>query len=57
MYTNRQTKTYIWNIEDLENPILLHTHYSMEESIDHNQYIIGDLVRKKYTTAFFYAYT
>ena len=40
------TKTYIWNIEDLENPVLVDTYYSAETSIDHNQYIVGDYVRE-----------
>ena len=40
----RRTKTYIWDIEDLENPILLATHLSAETSIDHNQYIKGNYV-------------
>ena len=40
----RNTKTYIWNIEDLDNPVLVTTHYSAETATDHNQYIDGDFV-------------
>ena len=44
-HVTRFTKTYIWNIEDLENPVLVNTYVGPETSIDHNQYIVGDLVR------------
>ena len=44
-YIFRRTKTYMWDIQDLENPILIHTHISEETSIDHNQYIIDDIVK------------
>ena len=51
---SRRTKTYIWNIEDLENPVLVNTYIGPETSIDHNQYIRDDLVsnatRKKHMT-------
>ena len=40
----RHTKTYIWNVEDLENPVLLNTYVGPVTSIDHNQYIVGDYV-------------
>jgi len=36
------TKTYVWNIENLRNPLLKSVFTSSEKSIDHNQYIIGD---------------
>ena len=35
------TKTYMWNIQNLDNPILINTHYHPHNSIDHNQYVRG----------------
>ena len=43
-FNYRKTKTYVWNIEDLDNPVLTHTYRSSEDSIDHNMYLIGDTV-------------
>ena len=43
-HVTRYTKTYIWNIEDLENPVLVNTYVGPVTSIDHNQYIKGDYV-------------
>jgi choice-of-anchor B domain-containing protein len=37
------TKTYVWDVQDLEHPTLRTVFESSERSIDHNQYIIGDL--------------
>ena len=39
----RYTKTYMWDVSDLESPTLMRTYYSSQRSIDHNQYILGDL--------------
>jgi len=39
---NRKTKTYVWDIKDLTDPQLKSVFESSEDSIDHNQYIIGD---------------
>jgi len=36
------TKTYVWDINDLTDPVLKSVFQSSEKSIDHNQYIIGD---------------
>jgi len=36
------TRTLIWNIEDLDNPSKLADHAGVSTSIDHNQYIVGD---------------
>ncbi len=33
------TRTLIWNVEDLENPINTGIFYSAKEAIDHNLYI------------------
>lgn len=38
----RFTKTYVWDVEDLENPILQNIYVHNFESVDHNQYIIGE---------------
>lgn len=37
------TRTLIWNIEDLDNPLYLGDHFSESTAIDHNQYILGNL--------------
>ncbi len=39
----RNTKTYIWDVTDLDNPVLMNTYYSAITVIDHNQYIVGNL--------------
>ncbi|CAH1794753.1 unnamed protein product, partial [Owenia fusiformis] len=36
------TRTYIFDVRDLDNPELRNTFYSAREAIDHNQYILGD---------------
>ena len=38
------TKTWVWDMADLDNPVLVGSHLSALPSIDHNQYIVGDLV-------------
>jgi len=42
-WSDKRTKTYLWDITNLANPTLRATHYSPELAIDHNQYIKGDL--------------
>jgi choice-of-anchor B domain-containing protein len=39
---NPYTKSYVWDIENLQDPQLKTVYQSSETSIDHNQYIIGD---------------
>ena len=39
----RYTKTLIWDIADLESPTLMNTYFSSQRSIDHNQYVLGNL--------------
>lgn len=36
------TRTLIWNVIDLDNPVHQGDHSGVSTSIDHNQYIIGD---------------
>jgi choice-of-anchor B domain-containing protein len=36
------TRTYIWDLLSLENPLLLGFYESSAGAIDHNQYIVGD---------------
>ncbi len=38
------TKTYIWDVSSLESPVLRRTFVHPVESMDHNQYILGDYV-------------
>jgi len=38
-----QTITYIWDVSDLQEPVLKKHFISTEVAIDHNQYILGDL--------------
>jgi len=40
---NPNTRTLLWTVEDLENPMHLGSHFADTESIDHNLYIKGDL--------------
>lgn len=37
------TRTLLWNVEDLANPIHVGSHFADVESIDHNLYIQGNL--------------
>jgi len=37
-----KTTTYVYNVEDLDNPVLLNSHEGETESIDHNQYVRGN---------------
>jgi len=37
------TKTFVWDVKDLHFPALKYIFQSSERSIDHNQYIIGDI--------------
>jgi choice-of-anchor B domain-containing protein len=39
----QNTRTLIWNVEDLDNPEYLADFIGPTEAIDHNQYIIGNL--------------
>lgn len=39
--SNKNTRTLLWSVEDLENPKLLGSHWAEVESIDHNLYIRG----------------
>jgi hypothetical protein len=45
------TRTLIWDVRDLDNPILLNQHYSEEPSIDHNLYVKDELIyQSNYTS-------
>jgi hypothetical protein len=45
------TYTYIWDLEDLDNPLLLGHYTGPNASIDHNMYVIGDFVyQSNYTS-------
>jgi choice-of-anchor B domain-containing protein len=37
-----KTQTYVFNVEDLRNPTFKAAHAGEAESIDHNQYVVGD---------------
>lgn len=37
-------RTYIWDVQDLENPVLIGTYTGPNPSIDHNLYIKGEFV-------------
>ena len=37
------TRTLIWDVQDLDNPVLIGEYYSTEEAIDHNLYTDGNL--------------
>ena len=36
--------TYVWDVKDLDNPVLKNTVVSDQTAIDHNQYVVGDYV-------------
>ena len=38
------TKTFIWNVEDLDNPVLIGTYEHSNKAIDHNLYVVGKYV-------------
>ena len=40
-FFSRRTRTYMWDVVDLEAPVLKNIHYHVSESIDHNQYVLG----------------
>jgi hypothetical protein len=38
------TKTYVWDIQDLDNPVLVGAHLGATAATDHNMYISGDFI-------------
>ncbi|MDG1754340.1 MAG: choice-of-anchor B family protein [Rhodothermales bacterium] len=38
----QNTRTLVWDITDLDDPIMINEHFSANESIDHNLYVRGD---------------
>jgi choice-of-anchor B domain-containing protein len=36
------TRTYVWDMVDLDNPVLAHTYTGPTAAIDHNQFIVGN---------------
>ena len=38
------TRTLIWNIEDLDDPVLAAEHFADRQTIDHNMYVVGNLL-------------
>jgi len=46
-----RTRTLIWDIEDLDDPILVREHLGVTTSTDHNLYVVGDLMyQSNYTS-------
>jgi len=45
------TKTYVWDVQDLTNPQLIGVHFGRTRAIDHNLYIVDDLVYQANYTA------
>ncbi len=41
---NHNTRTYVWDVSDLENPFLTGFHDGRTQAIDHNLYIVDDKV-------------
>jgi choice-of-anchor B domain-containing protein len=39
-----QTYTYVWDVSDLDAPVLVGHHTSTSSSIDHNQYVKGNFI-------------
>lgn len=46
-----QTRTLIWDMHDLDEPLFMGEHWGTTEAIDHNQYIIGNLAFQSNYTA------
>ncbi|MCB8942744.1 MAG: choice-of-anchor B family protein [Ardenticatenaceae bacterium] len=40
--SGHNTRTYIWDVSDLDNPVLIGNHTSTVGAIDHNQYVKGN---------------
>jgi choice-of-anchor B domain-containing protein len=40
----QKTRTLIWDLADLEDPQLVSEHMGVESAIDHNLYVLGDLM-------------
>jgi hypothetical protein len=38
------TRTLIWDVQDLDEPVLIGEHFSDGTAIDHNQYVVGNLL-------------
>ena len=38
------TRTLVWDVKDLDDPILVKEHFSENKSSDHNLYVLGDLM-------------
>ena len=41
-YFSSTTITYLWDVSDLDAPVLENTYLSSVTAVDHNQYIRGD---------------
>ncbi|MDT8342035.1 MAG: choice-of-anchor B family protein [Longimicrobiales bacterium] len=39
-----RTRTMVWDVSDLDDPQLIAEHLGVEESSDHNLYVVGDLM-------------
>ena len=39
-----RTRTLVWDIEDLDDPVLVNEHLGTNEASDHNLYVQGDLM-------------
>ena len=40
----RKTRTLIWDVSDLDDPLLVKEFYGTQESTDHNMYVLGNLM-------------
>lgn len=50
-YNGHNTRSYIWDVQDLDNPVLIGTYVHDTKSIDHNQYVKGNRVfQSNYTS-------
>lgn len=44
MQNGHNTRTYVWDVQDLDQPVLRGSHLSSAPAIDHNLYVRGDYV-------------
>jgi len=42
--SSHNTRTYVWDVSDLDAPVVVGSHTSDVGAIDHNLYVVGDLV-------------
>ena len=42
LFFSHRTRTYVWDVSDLDDPVLVDARTGIARSIDHNQYVVGN---------------